>query len=223
MEKRRDSVCEVRSGEAVAAEPELRAISFVGNDACLVAALRSRQPAAIAAFYDRYAQHMLKLLVRILGQDPELEDVHHEVFVRALGSIESLEDPSCLTKWMVSVAVHSARTCLQRRYRGRWLKFFGPDELPEVSQMDGERNWDASAELRLTYELLERLPARERILFTLRYIEGMALAEVADACQISLATAKRQLKRAEARFTSWAARHAALADWMERGGRWSRT
>ena len=113
MEKRRDSVCEVRSGEAVAAEPELRAISFVGNDACLVAALRSRQPAAIAAFYDRYAQHMLKLLVRILGQDPELEDVHHEVFVRALGSIESLEDPSCLTKWMVSVAVHSARTCLQ--------------------------------------------------------------------------------------------------------------
>lgn len=223
MEKRRDSVVGVSTAETIAAEPELRAISFVGNDASLVAALRNRQPAAIAAFYDRYAQHMLKLLVRILGQDPELEDVHHEVFVRALGSIHRLEDPSCLTKWMVSVAVHSARTCLQRRYRGRWLKFFGPDELPEVAPAESERNWDATAELRLTYELLERLPARERVLFTLRYIEGMGLAELAEACQISLATAKRQLKRAETRFTALAGRHAALADWMERGGRWRRT
>ena len=38
---------------------------------------------------------MLRLLVRILGRDAELEDVLHEVFVRALSSIESLQDPSC--------------------------------------------------------------------------------------------------------------------------------
>jgi RNA polymerase sigma-70 factor, ECF subfamily len=201
------------------AEREARAISFVGDDASLVAALRKRHPAAVAAFHDRYASHMLKLLVRLLGNDRDLHDVHHDVFVRALGSIDSLLDPSRLTSWMVSVAVYAARTCLQRRYRGGWLKYFAPEELPELGT---EQDWDAAAELRLTYGLLERLPTEERIVFTLRFIEGMGLAEVADACQVSLATAKRRLQRAEARFLALVQRHPALADRIERGSRWSR-
>lgn len=199
-----------------------RAISFAGDDASLVAALERRHPAAVAAFHDRYAQHMLRILVRILGRDPELEDVHHEVFVRALSSIGTLKDPACLTKWMVSVAVFSARTCLQRRYRGRWLSFLAPDELGESAACD-ERDWDARAELDLTYAVLARLPADERIVFTLRFVEGMELAELASACKTSLATVKRRLKRAESRFVALARRHPVLSAWLDDGGRWSST
>ncbi len=165
---------------------------------------------------------MLRILVRILGQDSELEDVHHEVFVRALSSIETLEDPACLTKWMVSVAVFSARTCLQRRYRGRWLAFLAPDELDESAAARDERDGDARAELDLTYSVLARLPSDERIVFTLRFVEGMALAELASACNTSLATVKRRLKRAESRFLGLARRHPVLSDWLDNGGRWSR-
>lgn len=201
---------------------EPRTISFVGDDASLVAALQEGHPAAVAAFHDRYAAHMLKLLVRILGNDPELEDVHHEVFVRALSSIASLKDPACLTKWMVSVAVFSARTCLQRRYRRRWLKLFAPEELAEIEPAEDERDWAAAAELRVTYELLARLPAEERVIFTLRFIEGMGLVELAEACNMSLATAKRRLKRAEVRFLALVRGHPLLSEWIERGGRWNR-
>jgi RNA polymerase sigma-70 factor (ECF subfamily) len=164
----------------------------------------------------------LKILVRILGNDPELEDVHHEVFVRALSSIHRLKDPGCLTPWMVSVAVFSARTCLQRRYRGKWLKLFAPEELAEIGQAQYEHDWSTLAELRVTYELLDRLPPDERIVFTLRFIDGMGLAELAEACNISLATTKRRLKRAEARFVTLARRHPVLSDWIEKGGRWTR-
>lgn len=214
------------TGLAPTVEPALvrepRTISFAGDDANLVAALQKRHPAAIAAFYDRFAGHTLKILARILGQDPDLEDVHHEVFVRALSSIASLKDPACLTKWMVSVAVFSARTCLQRRYRGRWLQLFAPDDLAELEGSERAQDWDALAQLRVTYELLGRLPTDERVVFTLRFIEGMGLAEVADACGVSLATAKRRLKRAEERFLGLVRRHPVLHDWIEEGGRWSR-
>jgi RNA polymerase sigma-70 factor (ECF subfamily) len=207
--------------ERLTGEPEARTIAFLGDDASLVAALRARQPAAIAAFHDRFGTHMLRILVRVLGQDSDLEDLHHEVFVRALGSIDTLRDPACLTPWMVKVAVLTARTCLQRRQRNRWLRLFAPVELAEVDGAEYEHDWDALAELRVTYELLERLPADERIVLTLRFIDGMALAELAEACNVSLATAKRRLKRAELRFSALVRAHPVLRHWIEKGGRWS--
>jgi RNA polymerase sigma-70 factor (ECF subfamily) len=201
---------------------EARTIAFLGDDASLVAALRSGHPAALAAFHDRYATHMLRILVRILGQDAELEDVLHEVFVRALGSLHGLRDPACLTPWMVKVAVLTARTCLQRRQRGRWLRFRAPEDLAEEDLAQYEQDWSSQAELRLTYELLDRLPAEERIVFALRFIAQMELGELAEACSVSLATAKRRLKRAEARFLALVRGQPRLRHWIEKGGRWNR-
>src|SRR5689334_12443418 len=109
-----------------------RTIGFAGDAEALVKALREGQPAAIAAFYDRYAERVLRILVRILGRDQELHDVHHEAFVRALGSIGTVENPARLDAWMTSVAVYAAKTCLQRRYRRRWLMLVAPEDLVEL-------------------------------------------------------------------------------------------
>jgi RNA polymerase sigma-70 factor (ECF subfamily) len=201
---------------------DARGIAFIGDDAALVAALRSGHPAALAAFHDRYATHMLRILVRVLGQDRDLEDVLHEVFVRALSSLHSLRDPGCLTPWMVKVAVLTARTCLQRRQRGKWLRFFEPTELAEADLASYEQDWSSKDELRLTYELLDRLPAEERIVFALRFIAEMELAELAEACNVSLATAKRRLKRAETRFLALVRGQPRLRHWIEKGSRWNR-
>ena len=70
-------------------------------------------------------------------------------------------------------------------------------------------------------ELLDRLPVEERVAFTLRYIEEMSLEEVAEASGVSLATVKRKLSRAEARFLAAARADATLRTWLERGDRWT--
>src|SRR4051794_25708839 len=101
------------------------------GDVALGEGLRAGQPAAIAAPYDRYATHVLRLLGRVLGAERELADVHHDVFVRALGSIHTLADPGALKAWMTSVTVFTARTVIQRRARRRWLTFLAPEDLPE--------------------------------------------------------------------------------------------
>ena len=91
----------------------------------------------------------------------------------------------------------------------------------------GERHaspGDASGSeaLRATYAVLEKLPADERIAFALRFVEGLELTQVAEACAVSLATIKRRLAKAEARFLALAGRQPALEPWLSGGGRWSR-
>src|SRR5580700_2214071 len=74
--------------------------AFTGDDAALVHAFRRGDPGARAALYDRHADHVERVLVRVLGADRELADLHHDVFVRALGSLHKLVDPAALRGWL---------------------------------------------------------------------------------------------------------------------------
>lgn len=187
---------------------------FVGDDVALVAALRSGDPGAPAALYDRYAKLLQRVLIRVLGPDLELEDILHEVFARALADVASIEDASRLQGWLTSVTVFTARGVIRYRRRRRWLRFFAPEELPERSCVDPHGPREALAR---TYALLERLPADERIAFSLRFVDEMELVDVAEACDVSLATIKRRLSRARKRFDTLAERDPVLREWL--GGR----
>jgi RNA polymerase sigma-70 factor (ECF subfamily) len=195
----------------------LRPLAFV-SDAVLVEGVRANRRAAIEAFYDRYSAHVIRVLGRVLGFERELADLHHEVFVKALESIGELRDPDALKPWLTSIAVFTARTCIQKRTRGRWLRFFATDELPDRPAATASD--EIGEALRYTYWALDQLPAEERIAFALRIIDGMELTEVAEACGCSLATVKRRLSKAEAAFTKIARNHPVLAEWIEGGGRW---
>jgi RNA polymerase sigma-70 factor (ECF subfamily) len=186
-----------------------------------VAGVLERDPAAIEAFYDRHSTHATRVLARILGPEPELADLQHEVFVRALSSMDALKDPSSVKAWLGGIAANTAKRYLQRRARGRWLRFFSPDELPEVEASNVSE--DVNEALRATYWALDRLPADERIAFVLRVIDDMELTEIAATCGTSLSTVKRRLARAEAQFLAIASKHPVLSAWIEGGTRWDAT
>jgi RNA polymerase sigma-70 factor (ECF subfamily) len=193
--------------------------AFPGDDAALVLGFRRGDPGARAALYDRYADHVHRVLYRVLGFDRDLADLHHDVFVRALGSIARLEDPSALKAWLTSIAVHVARSAIARRKRRSWLWFLPGEDLPEVEA--GAASGEVLDALGATYAILATLPAEERIAFALRFIDGMELTEVAAACGTSLATIKRRLARAGDSFAEQARRHPALQTWVEGGTRWA--
>jgi RNA polymerase sigma-70 factor (ECF subfamily) len=196
----------------------VRQLPFGGDDRAIVTGLKDRNPGAAAALYDRYAGHVQRVLARILGADSELEDLLHEVFVQALGSAASIEDGDRLKGWLTIVAVHTARACIRRRVRRRWLQFWEPAAVPELPVAGADH--DAREIVRLTYAVLDKLPERERVAFALRHLDGMELAEVAESIGVSLATVKRLLGRAERRFSVLSQSHPALAARLSEHARW---
>ncbi len=197
----------------------VRALPFHGDDAALVAGLRAGSASAIAALHDRYRAHVARTLSRVLGPDPELPDLLHDVLLAALDSLDKLREPAALKPWLTSIAVFQARTRILRRTRRRWLSFLPWNELPEV-EAPPPASGEVTEAVAATYAVLEGLPADERVAFALRFIGGMELSEVAAATSVSLATVKRRLARAEARFVAGAREHAALAEWLSDGSRW---
>lgn len=201
--------------------PTVRALLVARDDTAIVEGLRAGEGWARAALFDRYAPQVQRILARILGHElhTDLEDLVHDAFVQALGSIHRLRDPAALLGWMQSIAAHTAYRSIRARRARRWLRFWEPAQVPEVV-VDGVEPELVEA-YRRTYALLDRMPTDERVAFALRHIDGMELTSVADACACSLATIKRRLTRAEQRFARAAERDEILRGWLREGGRWT--
>lgn len=199
----------------------VRAMPGLRDDTALVEGLGAGEPWARAALFERYAPPIERMIRKILGPDQhtEIADVLHEVFVQALASLDRLRDPRAVLSWMQSIAAHTAYRTIRARRARRWLHFWEPAKLPEV--VAPEIDTEILDAYRRTYALLDRLPADERVAFALRYIEGMELAQLAVVCDVSLATIKRRLGRAEQRFAAGARGDAVLRVWLEEGGRWA--
>src|SRR6478735_9869147 len=208
--------------QGAGSQGELVPFPFLAEDsASLVNGLRAGNPGAKAAFFTRYAPAVERLVTHLIGPDRELADILQEVFVQALSSVGSLRDPTALKPWLLRIATHHARRTLRNRTRRGWLRFFVDAEEearfePATEELDAE----GRETVRAVYTVLGRMPADERIAFALRYIDGMELTEVAEACAVSLATAKRRIRRADERFLGIAGRHPALEKWLREGARW---
>lgn len=198
-----------RRGFAASAE----VIPFPADgDRALVTAIMQKRPGAEALLFDRYGKDVENILWRALGPDLELEDILHDVFIAAFVSLDSLRDHDAVRGWLISIAIRQARKRIRKRRRGNFIRLFAPSKLPE--RVSDAAPAEVTRALHACYEILDRLSVDLRLVFTLRYFEGMELTEVADACGVSLATAKRHLSRAQQRFLKYAAKSAALADWF---------
>jgi RNA polymerase sigma-70 factor (ECF subfamily) len=198
----------------------LRVLPVVRDDAAVLAGLRAGEAWAKGLFFERYAPHVERILRRVLGNDAhgDLADLVHDAFIQALRSLDAMRDPQALLAWMQTIATRTAYRAIRARRARRWLRFWAPEELPDPPSEADPASLEA---YRRTYAVLNRMPADERVAFALRYIDGMDLAEVARACEVSLATIKRRLVKAEERFVAAAQKDDLLAQRLLSGGRWT--
>jgi RNA polymerase sigma-70 factor, ECF subfamily len=191
--------------------PRPRDGSTDATDERLLAGLRRREGWATAALVERHGQHVRRVLIRVLGDDPEHADLLQDVFTRAWAGIDQVASPASLKAWLTRIAVFTARGAIRRRRRRRWLLFFA--EVPEqAAAWAGPELQDAAGAV---YKVFARMPVDERIPYALRVLDGMDLEATAAACGMSLATVRRRLARAERRFFKLAREYEALAPWLE--------
>jgi len=179
------------------ASPSAQALA--ARDLELVARVRAGDKHAEEILYRIHVRAVSALASRLLGRSHEAEDVVQDAFLTALARLAQLRDGGLFRAWLLRITVHE----VHRRYRRR--------RLLSTLGMDGEHDdaklsalalptlgADQRAELAALDRALLRLPAKERVAWMLRHVEGQELTEVASACDTSLATIKRWLARAEA-------------------------
>ncbi len=185
--------------KSLPASPASKAIA--PTDATLVLAARAGEEWAREALFRRYARLALGLAYRILPADGEVDDLVQDSFLYAFERLNGLTNPQAFQAWLSSIVVRTAGKRLRRRRLQirLGLRSHEPVDVDEVVSRAAPP--DVAAELRAVYELLEKLPAEERVALVLRRVERLEIPEIAEQMGLSASTVKRRLNAAEARLS----------------------
>jgi RNA polymerase sigma-70 factor, ECF subfamily len=146
-------------------------------------AIRGEQK-ALAWLYRRHAAHIAAIARRSLGE-AEVDDIVQETFVQGLGQLGALREPNKLRSFLVTIAVRRIYARLSLRYRLRALATQLFRVSPRFSQPE------VTEPVRALSQLLQRAPARARVVWVLHRVEGYTLPEVVEQGSVSLTTVKR--------------------------------
>jgi len=143
-------------------------------------------------------------LLRVLRNEHEAEDILQDTYLRAytrLGSFRGEGDP---VGWLRRIAVRLALNRIRARKLRRWLPMSTGSREDGPQHADGRPLPDedvAMSQRRARLEaLIEKLPAKGRVAFSLRVLDGRPYGEIADAIGCSEATVRSLVSRCRVRL-----------------------
>ncbi len=190
------------------------------GDAELVARLRGRDEAAFALVLDAWSGGMSRVARSIVSTHASADEVVQDAWLAVVQAIGTFEARSSLKTWVYRILVNTAKRRAMREGRhvswslipgeddtptvdparfggpgdpfpGHWLAFPAPWPSPEQNMLAGEVQAQVEA-------ALAALPERQRVVITLRDVEGYSSDEVCSILDISAANQRVLLHRARA-------------------------
>ena len=164
------------------------------DDATLARAMMAGDAHAPRVAWSRFSPMVFRMLKRTFGPGQDVDDMVQDVFLCLFRKVGGLREPKSLKAFVISITAMTIKYELRQRRVRRWIHLSGA-----VSDLEAPRTEqpDAGARKALVsfYAILDRLSARDRAAFVLRFFEGLELTQVADALGISVSTTKRHLAR----------------------------
>ncbi len=190
------------------------------GDEVLVERLRAGDEEAFAAVLDAWSGGMLRLARSWVSSTASAQDVVQETWLAVVRGLDGFEGRSSLKTWVFRILVHAAQA--RSRAEGREVALsFAPTEEDLGPTVDPSRfrsldpwkghwdvfpvRWPAPEQLAMDNECmaelekaLEALPPRQRVVITLRDVDGHTSAEVCEILAVSEGNQRVLLHRARA-------------------------
>lgn len=160
------------------------------DDAALIARVRSGDPEAMTALYDRYSGLVYAVALRVLGETGAAEDVLQEVFLQLWRNPAAFDAArGRLAPWLAVVTRHRAIDQL----RGRREQA----DIADVTLAVDAGLDDAVARNRAAEKVravLAAMPAEQRRALEMAFFQGLTHTEIAQQTGDPLGTVKTRIR-----------------------------
>ena len=164
-------------------------------DAALIARAREGDTRAFQELFRRHQAKVARIVYRMIGPSPDVEDVVQDVFLNVYRSLHSFRGDAKFSTWLYRLATNVTRMHLRR---GRSRPRFSDVEVPETRR-DGKppETPDVQVEraerVRALYRLLDGLSEKKREVIVLHDLEGVPAKQIAKALEIPVLTVRTRL------------------------------
>lgn len=173
------------------------------NEAQLIAQAQRGDVKSFSELVEAYQARAIRTAYSIIGNMEDARDIAQEAFVKAFERLEFFKAESRFYTWFYRILVNGCKDFLRKRkVRGFVLLCIGrpkdtDGEEPALDVADPAKTArqnllddEMSAQIR---RALERLPIQQRTAFSLRYLEGLSIEDVAESMGLSAGAVKAHL------------------------------
>ncbi len=189
----------------------LSSLPRLDPDVALVRQFRATaDPAVFEILFRKYQTPVFSLVYRMVNGE-DAYDLTQEVFLRALRALPSFKGDAKFRTWLLTIARNVCLNHLRDTKLRAGIEEGSLDEEPETPgyiQEPADPNADIAriAEVRELQRVVDRvlseLTPEQRLLITLRDLQGLSYEEVAEIMELSLVNVKSKLHRARLAFKS---------------------
>jgi RNA polymerase sigma-70 factor (ECF subfamily) len=155
--------------------------------------------AAFEEIYNRYHARVFAIARKLLGDDHAAEDIVQSVFLTIWRSARLFRG-GIFPAWIATITINRSRSALRSRASaGERLEALACETAAERPFTD---ELFARFEALRVYEVLERLPDRQRALIKLGFLEHRTHAEIAHLMDLPLGTVKTRMRAGLTRLRS---------------------
>ncbi|HEX4769245.1 MAG TPA: sigma-70 family RNA polymerase sigma factor [Bryobacteraceae bacterium] len=171
----------------------------------LVEKARGGDAAAFNQVVLAYRRRVLGTVSRLIGRPEDVEDVAQEVFVRLYHSFDQLRSAEVFEPWLYRLTMNASYDYLRRiKRRGelRMADLSDQQVLAADSQAGSKVDQEASQKTKLrdfVDALFRTVSEQDRILLTLKEVEGLSLKELEHVYSVGENVLKVRLFRARQR------------------------
>jgi len=171
----------------------------------LIERARGGDDGAFSQVVQAYRKRILGTIARLIGRPEDVEDVGQEVFLRLYYSLEQLRTAEVFEPWLYRLTVNAAYDYLRRQKRRQESRMSDLSEQ-QVMMADaaagGKQNAEEQRRSKVREQveaLLEQVSEEDRILLTLKEVEGLSLKELEKIYRVNENALKVRLFRARQR------------------------
>jgi RNA polymerase sigma-70 factor (ECF subfamily) len=169
------------------------------RDDQLIQQVLSGDHAAYAGLVRAHQARILRLCTSLLGDAALAEDAAQEVFLKAYQKLPSFGRRAAFGTWLYRIAANQCLDWLRRRTRERtesWEALVETSGEPPAVTASRPDPQVAVANTELVRQALARLSPEQRLLLTLREMDGLSYQELAETLACSLDAVRARLVRA---------------------------
>ena len=168
----------------------------------LVLQAKNGDQRAITELYNLSYKPAYAVAFKMTGNEDDAFDILQDAYIKAFSSLDQLSDPSGFIPWFNKITANKCRDFLRGKKNVVLfsdMTYDGDEDSIELEFKDEstsfqpEERADYSDTKRLVAEMLDNLPAEQKMVLLMYYVQEMPIKEIAEALEISENTVKSRM------------------------------
>lgn len=191
------------------------------NESTLIEQAREGDLSAFTALVDLYKERAVHIAYSFVGNFEDAKDIAQEAFIKVYDRLSSFREESRFYTWFYRILVNTCKDFLRKKkLRNTFSFWLGSSsdealdrELEIADKAQNSRDNILSRELgSQVMKGIATLPFRQRAIFSLRYLQGLSLEEIAESTGLSLGGVKSNLWHAAQKMKNFLSRYIQIGE-----------